>query len=74
MVSAIDKQQKEIAQRIKRLRKDKGVGYQKFAIQCGLQPRHYWRVEEGESNITLQTLLRILEGLEVGLEEFFRGM
>lgn len=51
----------KIAEGIKKLRKEAGyTSHETFAFENDLPRQHYWQVEKG-SNITLNTLLRILD-------------
>jgi transcriptional regulator with XRE-family HTH domain len=63
-----------IANKIKRLRLEAGYSsHENFAWDNGLSRVQYWRVESG-SNITLKTLLRILDIHNITLEEFFKDL
>lgn len=62
----------KVAEGIKRLRKEAGyTSHETFAFENDLPRQHYWQVEKG-SNITLNTLLRILDIHKVSVEEFAR--
>ncbi|HRS67126.1 MAG TPA: helix-turn-helix transcriptional regulator [Paludibacteraceae bacterium] len=61
----------DIGNRIKRLRIDKGYSSAEiFAYEHELNRVSYWRIERG-SNLTLSTLLRILDIHNLSLQEFF---
>lgn len=61
----------QIGRKIKQLRIDKGYkSYETFAFEHGLSRMQYWRMEKGE-NITLKTLIKLLEIHELSLSEFF---
>lgn len=65
---------KLIGERVKELRLNAGyTSYETFAIDKGLDRKHYWRLEKG-SNFTLSTLIRICDIHQLSLEEFFRGL
>ncbi len=67
--------QKQIGAKIRSIREGKGIkNYEKFAIQNGFGRSHYWRIEAGEINLTLKTLNKILNSLDVPIEEFFREL
>ena len=69
----IDPRLLEIANKLKELRKQKGyTSYEDFAIQNDLDRKQYWRIENG-SNITLRSLIRILDIHGVSLNEFFKS-
>ena len=69
-----DKRIKQIADKIKQLRINAGyTSHENFAWDKGLSRVQYWRVESG-ANITLKTLLKILDIHQVTLEDFFKDM
>ena len=62
----------EIGNRIAELRKMKGYSDHKdFALDNGLPTVLYWKVENGKTNFTIKTLLKILSIHDVSLEQFF---
>ena len=74
---AMDDQLKAIGNRLRELRVNGKYkcGYAVFAIQhANIQPRQYWRLEAGEANFTIKTLLKVLDVHELSLEEFFEGL
>lgn len=69
-----DKRIKEVAQKIKDLRVKGGyTSAENFAYDNELNRVQYWRVENG-ANITIKTLLKILEIHKISLEEFSKGL
>lgn len=64
---------KEIGERIRELRIKAGYSsYESFAIENDLSRMQYWRMENGQSNMTLKTLKKILDIHKITLEEFIR--
>lgn len=62
---------KIISEKLKRLRVESGYSsYESFAHDHNLDRKQYWRVENG-ANITLKTLVNILEIHKVSLKSFF---
>ena len=62
----------EIGLRLKKLREDKGFSsYERFAIEYDLSRMHYWKIEKGLANITIRTLLNILNIHNIKIDEFF---
>lgn len=55
---------KLVGMNIKEIRKSKKMTQDELAEKCGLQTSYLAGVERGERNITLQTLEKIIEGLE----------
>jgi transcriptional regulator with XRE-family HTH domain len=69
--ASTDTRLSDIALKIKHLRKERGYkSYETFALDNDLDRKQYWRVENG-SNITMATLMKILDIHQVSLEEFF---
>lgn len=64
----------KVAKKIKQLRKDKGyTSFQAFAYDFELNRVQYWRIESGQ-NITLKTLIKVLEIHQISLAEFFKDL
>lgn len=64
----------KIASKIKELRLKKGfTSHEQFAWEFNINRVQYWRIEKG-SNITLSSLLRILDIHQVTLSEFFKDL
>lgn len=67
-----DKALKKIGSRLKSLRKAKGYSNpDKFAYENDLNRSQYGKYESGNTNLTIGTLINILNKLEIGLSEFF---
>ena len=74
MVAAADPRLKQIAQKLKQLRLDKGYSsYEAFAFDHELPRVGYGRHEQG-SNLTLKSLLRLLDIHQLSLADFFADM
>ena len=68
----IDAYIQQIGLKLKELRIQKGyTSYETFALDNGIDRKQYWRMENG-SNITISTLLRILQIHQITLKEFFK--
>lgn len=64
----------KVAQKLKQLRIDAGyTSYETFALDNDLDRKQYWRIENG-SNLTLKTLVTILNKHKISLEDFFKGL
>ncbi|MEO9805183.1 MAG: helix-turn-helix transcriptional regulator [Reichenbachiella sp.] len=67
--------QKRIGAGIRSIRESKGIkNYEKFAIQNKFSRSHYWNIEQGEVNLTMKTLVRILNSLDVNIKDFFQQL
>ncbi|HEX8656647.1 MAG TPA: XRE family transcriptional regulator [Hymenobacter sp.] len=74
MVDVADPRLKQIAQKLKQLRLDKGYSsYETFAFDHGLPRVGYGHHEQG-SNLTLKSLLRLLDIHQISLADFFADM
>ena len=63
-----------IANKIKELRIKKGyTSHENFAWDHNLNRVQYWRIEKG-SNITLKTLITILDIHQISLSDFFKDI
>lgn len=64
---------KKVGERLKFYRKKAGyTNYEYFAYENNISRPQYGKYEAG-ANIQLNTLIKILNALDVSLEEFFRG-
>lgn len=68
----IDDVLKDIGKRLEKIRVERGyTSYENFAIKHDMSRMHYWRIEKGKTNLTLKSLLVILNIHGITLEEFF---
>ena len=64
--------QKLVGKRIKCLRINKlGMSQEDFAKKIGVDRTYFCRLEAGKKNLTLDTLNKVCEGLEMSLKDFF---
>jgi len=61
----------KIGARIVQLRKEKKLTQQKFAYAADMERTFLTHIEKGRKNISVGTLERLLNALEVSLREFF---
>lgn len=66
--------QKALGARIVQLRKKKQASQECLADCCGLNRSHMGEIERGQSNITLSTLLLLVERLDISASELFNGI
>lgn len=67
----IDPRALQVAQKLKKLRIEKGyTSYENFAIDKGIRRMQYWRMETG-TNFTFASLLKILDAHQMSLAAFF---
>ena len=71
---SIESKIKAISNKLKELRISKGyTSYETFAFENELNRVQYWRIESGQ-NITLKTLIKVLQIHDKSLEEFFKDL
>ena len=64
----------KLGKRIRELRKQKGYSnYEHFAYENGISRTQYGKYEKGE-NMKFLTFLKVLKGLDVTVEEFFKDI
>jgi transcriptional regulator with XRE-family HTH domain len=67
-----EKELKKIGKKLKKLRIKKGFSsYEKFAVEYELSRMQYWRIEEGKTNLTIRSLVTILNIHKISMERFF---
>ncbi len=62
---------KKMGLRIQELRRQRGHTQESLAAELNMLPPNYARIEQGRSNVTVDTLVRITNALDVGLAEVF---
>lgn len=65
---------KKFGGRVQSLRKERGLSQEKFALIIDMDRSYFASVESGKRNISLENILKISRGLNVSLEELFRGL
>jgi len=66
---------KEIGVKLKDLRVKNGYSsYENFALEHELSRMQYWRIEKGLTNLTLRSLIKILNIHKIDLNDFFYAM
>jgi len=61
----------KIGERIVQLRKDKNLSQQKFAYAADMERTYLNHIEKGRKNISINTLEKILIGLDISIKDFF---
>ena len=60
--------------RVRELRLDMKLSQEKFALKINMDRTYFSSVESGKRNISLENIKKIADGLNVTLEELFRGL
>lgn len=61
--------QRALAKAIRSAREQAGYSQEAFARRAGLDRSYYGAIERGVFNVTLQTMLTIVAGLDTSLEQ-----
>ena len=61
-------------QRVRELRNQIGISQEKFALKIDMDRTYFASVESGKRNISIENIYKISNGLEVSLEELFKGL
>ena len=64
----------EIGQRIRNYRLQSGLNQEGLAEKCGLHPTYIGQVERGEKNATLESISKIVGGLDLSLSKLFENI
>jgi transcriptional regulator with XRE-family HTH domain len=62
----------KIGRNIKELRKEKGISQVDLAYMCNFEKTNMSRIESGNNNPTIRTLLKIANALDVDLFEILK--
>ena len=60
--------------RVRELRNKLGISQEKFALKINMDRTYFASVESGKRNVSIENIYKISKGLEVSLEELFRGL
>lgn len=64
----------KLGERMKQIRLSKGISQEKFALSIEMDRTYYASVESGKRNISIINIEKIANGLEISLEELFKGI
>jgi transcriptional regulator with XRE-family HTH domain len=62
---------RKVGDRVREIRKSRGFSQEELGERSSLHYTYIGKVERGEKNITLESLVKITQALDVSLEEFF---
>ena len=64
----------KVGLRIKQIRNEKGLSQEKLAIKAEVDRTYLAGVELGKRNVSLKSLQKIVNALEVSFEDIFKGI
>ena len=65
---------KQLGKRIQYLRKRRGMSQEDLALECKINKNYLSDMERGTRNPTIKILEKVSKGLNISLEELFRGI
>lgn len=60
-----------IGERIRKLRKERGLSQEELGWKSNLHYTHIGSIERGEKNWSIDTLVKVAKGLNVGINDLF---
>lgn len=66
--------QKRLGATVRSLRLDRELTQEELAGRCDLHPTEIGRIERGERDLRLSTVVRVARGLDVAPETLFSGL
>lgn len=67
-----DRERRRLAQAVRRRRIELGLTQEEAAHATRLATRHYQKLEAGELNVTLRTLVRVADAFENEVADLFK--
>lgn len=64
----------KVGQRIRELRRTRGISQEKLALKAEIDRTYLAGVEQGKRNPSIKSLEKIINALEVSFKEFFKEM
>ena len=64
----------DVGQRIRELRNNVGLSQEKLALKAEIDRTYLAGVEQGKRNLSLKSLEKIINALDISFQEFFDGI
>jgi predicted transcriptional regulator len=65
--------QKKFGKQLKKVRTELGISSAELSRRSFIEKPHITRLEKGDTNPTLSTIQKIIDALEISMEDFFKG-
>ena len=66
--------QKAFGKKVQKLRKQKGISQEKFALSIDMDRTYLASVEAGKRNIAIKNIKKISDGLDISLSQLFEDI
>ena len=63
-----------IGRSLQRIRKERGISQEEVAFICKMSVRTYGKIERGDANFEIDTLDKIVKGLNIHFQDFMEGL
>jgi transcriptional regulator with XRE-family HTH domain len=63
---------KKIGERIRLIRREKGLSQEQLGELSDLHTNYVGQIERGEKNLTIESLEKVVQALEISMEQLFR--
>lgn len=70
----METKKKQLGLRVRLFRTRAGIAQNKFALMIGMNQSYLSGIENGRRNVSFENICKIAEGLNVTLEELFKGL
>ena len=66
--------QRLLGARVRKLREQKGLSQEALGDLCGINRSHMGEIERGELNLSLGTLVKMAQQLEISVSKLLKGI
>ena len=66
--------QQRLGKRIQNLKKRRGLTEEKLALLCGMSALNLRKIEQGEVNLAISTIVHLAKALDITIARLFRGI
>lgn len=64
---------KKLGNHLKKIREEKGLSLNELGLRGDFDRQALWKLEHGKKHLTVFSLQKICDALDITLEEFFKG-
>ena len=63
-----------IGRSLQKIRTERGISQEEVAFICKMSVRTYGKIERGDANFEIDTLDKIVKGLNISFQDFMEGL
>lgn len=64
---------KKLGAHLKKIREEKGLTLNELGLRGDFDRQALWKLEKGEKHLTVYSLYKLCESLDMTVDEFFKG-